>query len=123
MLIAILDSDNVFKGAKDVDSVGDHDIILPDNYDLVADEFRWNAKAKTFDHLVVGTTRRHEPEIPKDAMFAIAAGFAALSDSGVKLPDVTIDWLGWYLNSFDALGCREASKRFDIYEGRLNVPA
>jgi hypothetical protein len=96
--IAILDSNGVYHGIEEIhpDNMQSHHVELPDGCDLPPGKYRWDGS--TFRPIT-------DPERIKisnpDAFNAIAIGFIALHQQGIKLPEETEEWLDHYITTQD----------------------
>ena len=96
--MAQVDENGVLLGYSDKE--GAKGIPVPHNCDLVPGKYYWNGK-KTW--LPVDDPRKMDAPAP-NVMRAIALGFRAVQESGVKLPDETVDWLDFFEKSVDNIG-------------------
>jgi hypothetical protein len=101
---AQLDGEGVLAGFVQIDDAAPDAAVPPPNRvevpmacDLAPGRYRWDGRS--FVPLVVDDGERLQQ---LNGVKAIALGLMAVRDSGlVALPPYTLEWLGWYAQTFD----------------------
>lgn len=99
--IAALDAAGVYQGLREIPETDlkPGDVHLPAGCDLPAGHYRWDADKKTF--IPLRPDRQKMKEQPPQALNAIAIGFIAAFEQGVKLPPETLTWIDSYVQTMD----------------------
>lgn len=101
---ALLNEADVYLGMADVapDQVTDRYLTEITECDLEPGRYRWDRATGAFVPLPKPTPDK-AVQVP-DTLRAIALGFCAVRDSGVTLPEETLNWLAWYSTTVDSQG-------------------
>ncbi len=99
--IAVLDAAGVYQGEQEIplaDLTPDH-VHLQDGCDLPPGQYRWDAVKQTF--LPLRPDKQRMKEQSPQALNAIALGFIAGIEQGVKLPPETLAWVDAHIVTLD----------------------
>lgn len=107
--IAKLDQSGVYQGIEEVaeKNLQPHHVELPDGCDLPHGKYKWNG-----DTFVLITDPLRIKINNPDALNAIAIGFISLHQSGIALPEETLEWMDHYLTTQD----------FELRPAEINRP-
>jgi hypothetical protein len=100
--VARLDANHIYQGIDEIDAdeLTDRHVRLPNGCDLPPGLHRFDWDQRTFVALQPG---EELPQPDPHALSAIACGLIAMQQQSAMLPDETLRWLDWYMQSVDAL--------------------